>query len=170
MQMLLAALSRRMSCSRARIVITKARWPSRSVVMPTSRPGIWRTSASVEARRPRYGPPYCGGMPERLALAGGDVGPVGAGRGEDGEADRLDDGDEQGARGVRELADRRHRLEQAEEVGLGGDDAGDRVDPASASIRSRAARSVVPAASPSPTRGISSSSRPPPKYVRSVSR
>ena len=31
--------------------------------MPTSRPGIWRTSASVEARIPRYGPPYCGAIP-----------------------------------------------------------------------------------------------------------
>ena len=63
MQMLLAALSRRMSCSRARMVITKARFPSRSVVIPTRRPGIWRTSASVEARIPRYGPPYCGAIP-----------------------------------------------------------------------------------------------------------
>ena len=34
-----------------------------SVVMPTRRPGIWRTSASVDARRPRYGPPYCGWIP-----------------------------------------------------------------------------------------------------------
>ena len=63
---------------------------------------------------------------ERLALAGGDVGAVGAGRREDREADRLDDRDEQRAGGVRQLADRRHRLEEAEEVGLGGDDAGDR--------------------------------------------
>ena len=43
--------------------MTKARRPSRSVVRPTSRPGIWRTSASVAARMPRYGPPYCGAMP-----------------------------------------------------------------------------------------------------------
>ena len=63
MQMLLAAFSRRMCCSRAWRVMTYARWPSTSVVMPTSRPGIWRTSASVQARMPRYGPPYCGGMP-----------------------------------------------------------------------------------------------------------
>ena len=104
MQMLLAALSRRMSCSRARIVMTNARWPSRSVVIPTSRPGIWRTSASVEARRPRYGPPYCGAMPERLALAGGDVRPVRAGWGEDGQADRLHDRDEQRAGRVGQLA------------------------------------------------------------------
>ena len=65
-------------------------------------------------------------MPERLALAGGDVGAVRAGRREDGQADRLDDGDEQRARGVRQAADLGHRLEQAEEVRLGGDDAGDR--------------------------------------------
>ena len=30
--------------------------------MPTRRPGIWRTSPSVEARIPRYGPPYCGAI------------------------------------------------------------------------------------------------------------
>ena len=57
-------------------------------------------------------------MPERLALAGGDVGAVGTGRCEDRQRDRLDDRDEQGARGVGELADLGHRLEQAEEVGL----------------------------------------------------
>src|SRR3990170_4255764 len=61
--MLLAAFSRRMSCSRARMVMTKARRPSRSVVLPTSRPGIWRISASVVASTPRYGPPYIGAMP-----------------------------------------------------------------------------------------------------------
>ncbi len=75
---------------------------------------------------PRYGPPYCGAMPERLALAGRDVGAVGTGRREDRQADRLDDRDEQRAGRVGELADRGHRLEQAEEVGLRGDDAGDR--------------------------------------------
>ena len=66
------------------------------------------------------------GDAERLALAGRDVGAVGAGWREDGQADRLDDRDEQGARGVGQPADLGHRLEQAEEVGLGGDDAGDR--------------------------------------------
>ena len=63
---------------------------------------------------------------ERLALAGGDVRAVRAGRREDGQADRLDDRDEQGAGGMGQAADLGHRLEQAEEVGLGGDDAGDR--------------------------------------------
>ena len=126
MQMLLAALSRRMSCSRARMVMTYARLPSRSVVIPTSRPGIWRTSASVDARIPRYGPAVLRRDAQRLALAGRDVGAVRAGRGQDGQADRLDDRDEQGAGGMRQPADLGHRLEQAEEVGLGGDHAGDR--------------------------------------------
>ena len=63
---------------------------------------------------------------ERLALAGRDVRAVGTGRREHGQADRLDDRDEQRAGGVGQLADRGHRLEQAEEVGLRGDDAGDR--------------------------------------------
>ena len=66
------------------------------------------------------------GDPERLALAGRDVRAIRAGRGQDGQADRLDDGDEQGAGGVRQAADLGHRLEQAEEVGLGRDDPGDR--------------------------------------------
>ena len=60
----LPALRERVSArSRARMVITNARLPSRSVVIPTRRPGICRTSASVEARIPRYGPPYCGAIP-----------------------------------------------------------------------------------------------------------
>ena len=66
------------------------------------------------------------GDAERLALAGGDVRAVGTGWREDGEADRLDDRDEEGARGVGEPADLGHRLEQSEEVGLGGDDPGHR--------------------------------------------
>ncbi len=63
---------------------------------------------------------------ERLALAGRDVGAVLAGRREHGEGDRLDDGDEQRAGGVGEATDLGHRLEQAEEVRLARDDAGDR--------------------------------------------
>ena len=102
---------------------------------------------------------------ERLALAGGDVGAVRAGRREDGERDRLDDRDEQRAGGVGELADPRHRLEQPEEVGVRGDDAGDR-PVGVGQHRARAPRGPsCPAASPSATSGISSSSRPPPKYV-----
>src|SRR4029450_13761034 len=38
--------------------------------------------------------------PERLALAGGDVGAVGTRRREDGQRQRLADGPERGARGV----------------------------------------------------------------------
>ena len=63
---------------------------------------------------------------ERLALAGGDVRPVGAGRREDGERHRLDDRDEEGPGRVGQLADPRHRLEEPEEVGVRGDDTGHR--------------------------------------------
>ena len=63
---------------------------------------------------------------QRLALTGGDIGPVRTGRGQDGEADRLDDRDEERAGGMGQPADLGHRLEQAEEIGLGGDDPGDR--------------------------------------------
>ena len=62
---------------------------------------------------------------QRLALAGGDVGAVLGGRREDGERDGLDDRHEQGARGVREASDLGHVLEEAQDVGLGRDDAGD---------------------------------------------
>ena len=65
-------------------------------------------------------------MPERLALAGGDVGAVRTRRGQDGQGDGLHDGDEQGACGVGELGDPRHRLQEPEEVRVRGDDAGDR--------------------------------------------
>ena len=126
MQMLLAALSRRMSCSRARIVITKARWPSRSVVMPDEPAGDLADERVGRGEDAEVRAAVLRRDAERLALAGRDVGAVGAGRREDGQADRLDDGDEQGAGGVRQAADLGHRLEQAEEVRLGGDDAGDR--------------------------------------------
>ena len=63
--------------------------------------------------------------PEWLALACRDVRAVRAGRCEDSQADRLDDRDEQRARGVGETADLGHRFEEAEEVRLGGDDARD---------------------------------------------
>jgi hypothetical protein len=63
---------------------------------------------------------------ERLALARRDVGAIRPGRLQDRQADRLDDRDEERAGRMRQPADLGHRLEQAEEVGLGGDDAGDR--------------------------------------------
>ena len=62
---------------------------------------------------------------QRLPLAGGDIGSVRTGRGQDGEADRLDDRDEERAGGMRQPADLGHRLEQAEEIRLRGDDPGD---------------------------------------------
>ena len=157
-QMLLAAFSRRMSCSRARSVITNARWPSRSVVIPTSRPGIWRTRASVQARMPRYGPPYWGGMPSGWPSPAAMSAPYSPG----------------GARTARETGSMTATnrapaacgsrpisgigLEQAEEVGLAGDDPGDRPVRVGEQ-RSRAARSVVPAAGPAATSGISSTAR-----------
>ena len=52
--------------------------------------------------------------------------PYAAGRGEHRQADRLDDGDEEGAGGMGKAADLLHRLEQADDGRLGRDDAGDR--------------------------------------------
>ena len=66
------------------------------------------------------------GDAERLALAGGDVGAVRAGWCQHGERDGFDDRDEQGARGVGQLGDPRHRLEEPEKVGVRGDDTRDR--------------------------------------------
>src|SRR5438034_2355218 len=51
------AFSRRMCCSRVASVRTNPRLPLRSVVWPTSRPGIWRTYCSRVAITPQYGPP-----------------------------------------------------------------------------------------------------------------
>ncbi len=100
MQMLLAAFSRRMSCSRARIVMTNARLPSRSVGHPDQPAGDLADQRVGRGEDPEVWPAVLGGDPERLALAGGDIGPVLAGRGEDGQRDRLDDGHEQRPGGV----------------------------------------------------------------------
>jgi hypothetical protein len=51
-QMLLVAFSRRMCCSRVDSVSTKPRWPAASTVSPQRRPGIWRVSASRQAKSP----------------------------------------------------------------------------------------------------------------------
>jgi len=53
----------RMCCSRVWSVFTKPRIPRASWVSPTTRPGIWRTSAVRQARIPRYGPPKLMGIP-----------------------------------------------------------------------------------------------------------
>ena len=159
-----AAFSRRMSCSRARIVITNARRPSRSGSCPTSRPGIWRTRASVQATIPRYGPPYWSGIPSgwpspprcRRRTRRAARGP---------RATPARSRDEQRAGGMGRVADRRHGLEQAEDVGLRRDDARRPGAPASASSRASASRSVVPASGPSATSGISSTVRPGPVGV-----
>ena len=63
---------------------------------------------------------------EGLSLTGRDVGPVRARRRQDGQRDGLDDRDEQGPRGMGQLPDRGHRLEQAEEVRLRREHARDR--------------------------------------------
>ena len=125
-QMLLAAFSRRMSCSRARSVITNARRPSRSVVIADQ--------AARDLAHERVGagddaevrPAVLERDAERLALARGDVRAVLPGRGEHRERHGLDDAHEQRARGVGEPPDLGHVLEQAEDVRLGGDDARDR--------------------------------------------
>ena len=115
-------------------------------------------------------PAVLGRDAERLALAGGDVGAVLAGRREDGQRDRLDDRHEQrpggmASRPISAIGSSRPRKfgwpATTPATGRSG----------SASSRSSAARSVVPAAGPSATSGISSTLRPPPrKYVAIVSR
>ncbi len=61
--------------------------------------------------------------PERLPLPAGDVGAVGSGRRQDGQRDRLDDGDEESPGGVGQATHLGHRFEQPQEVGVGRDDA-----------------------------------------------
>ena len=58
------AFSRRMSCSRVRNVVVKARRPMLSTVSPTKRPGMRRTCSRRAANRPRYGPPNAMGVPK----------------------------------------------------------------------------------------------------------
>ncbi len=126
MQMLLAAFSRRMSCSRARIVMTNARLPSRSDVIPTSRPGIWRTSASVEARMPRYGPPYCGAIPSGWPSPAAMSAPYSPGGARTASETGSTTATNSAPAAWASATDLGHRLEQPEEVRLAGDDPGDR--------------------------------------------
>ena len=72
-QTLDVAFSRRMSCSRARSVVTNARRSLESTVSPTMRPGRRRTWSSLQAKSPRYGPPKDERRAEGLALADEDV-------------------------------------------------------------------------------------------------
>ena len=62
-QMLEVAFWRRICCSRAWSVSTKARWSRLSLVIPTIRPGILRMSFSVQHIKPTYGPPKSIGIP-----------------------------------------------------------------------------------------------------------
>ena len=72
---------------------------------------------------PKVRAAVCGRDAERLPFRGGDVGAVGARCGEDGERYRLYYSHGQRAGGMGEARDLRHRLEQAEEAGIGDDHA-----------------------------------------------
>ena len=129
--------------------------PSRSIVRPTSRPGTCRTSRSRAARRPRYGPPYCSGDAQRLALADGDVGAV-LGRAAPGRRVRPARRRPRTARRRRARVGRPRPSARARRRRWAGRAARPRPGRAgSASARSSAARSVVPSASV----GSSSSAR-----------
>ena len=95
------------------------------MVRPTSRPGTWRTSSARGREQAQVRAAVLERDAERLALADGDVRAVLAGRRQDGERDRLDDGHEQRARGVGEARRLGHRLEDAERVGLAEEHARD---------------------------------------------
>ena len=148
MQMLLAALSRRMSCSRARRVITKARWPSDVGRHPDEPAGdladervgrgedpevrARRTAARSRAAGPRR--PRC----RRRTRPGGA-----RTASETGSMTLTNRAPAAWAsRPISAIGSSRPR-----KFGWAGDHAGDRASP-SASSRSSAARSVVPAASP----------------------
>ena len=110
---------------------------------PTSRPGIWRTSASVEARMPEVRPAVL----RRDARAAGPRRPRcrrrtrRAGRGRPAMTGSMTATNSAPAAWA-SRADLGHRLEQAEEVRLRGDDARDRpVRRRRASARARRGRS-----------------------------
>ena len=123
MQMLLAARSRRMSCSRARVRDDDARSGAGHPHEPARNLADEPIGRGQDAQ---VGTAVLHWNPERLALPRCDVGAIGTGRGEDGQGDRLDDRHEQGTRGVGQPADLGHRLEQAIEVRLTGDHPGNR--------------------------------------------
>ena len=124
-QMLLVAFSRRICCSRVDRVSTKPRRPSASTVSPTSRPGIWRTNFSRVANRPRYGPPKFSALPSDWPSAGDDVGAHLARRLDQAQRHRLGHhDDQQRARRVAGLGERRRVAHLAEEAGILHHDAG----------------------------------------------
>ena len=145
MQTLLVAFSRRMCCSRVCSVSTKQRLPRRSTVWPTMRPGMRRTSFSRQAMMPRYGPPYCIGVPSVCPSATAMSAPQSPGRFKQAQADRIERGDDQRAGVVGDLGERLGVFDAAEEVRLLDDDAGRRVvDRGGQVLRRRARRSGVP--------------------------
>ena len=94
---------------------------------PTRRPGIWRTSASVHATMPRYGPPKLSGIPSGWpspAAMSAPYSPGGARTASD-TGSITDTNSAPAAWARRPTA--RHVLEQPEDVRLGDDDAGDRL-------------------------------------------
>ena len=67
-QMFDVAFSRRMCCSRVCSVSRYAGLPCESTETPTSRPGIERLNASLQARKAACGPPKPNGTPKRCEL------------------------------------------------------------------------------------------------------
>ena len=88
-QTLEVAFSRRMSCSRARSVVTNERRSLESTVSPTMRPGSRRTCSSVQAKRPRIRTAEGERRAEGLTLAHEDVGAPLPGRLEDPGRNRV---------------------------------------------------------------------------------
>ena len=123
-QTLLVAFSRRMCCSRVCSVRTKQRLPRRSTVWPAMRPGMRRTRFSRQAMMPRYGPPYCIGVPSVWPSATAMSAPQSPGRFKQAEADRIERGDDAAPGVVSDFGERGGVFDAAEEVRLLDDDAG----------------------------------------------
>ncbi len=97
-QMLLVAFSRRMCCSRVCSVSTQQRLPWRSVVWPTSRPGILRTIFLAAGEQAQIRPAVAHRIAQALPLGDRDVGPVLTRPFQQAQADRVEADDEQSAR------------------------------------------------------------------------
>ena len=65
---------------------------------------------------PRYGPPNCIGLPERLSFRHRDIGPQFGGTLQNAQAQRIEHQHQQGAGRVRQIGHRLHFLQAAEEV------------------------------------------------------
>ena len=141
-QMFDVAFSRRICCSRVESVSTKPRLPSASTVSPASRPGICRTCFSRQCEQADIGPAELQADADRLAFADDDVRAHLARRLDQPERDRLGHHrDQQRARGMRRLGNRRQVGDPAENVGILDDDA--LVSPSIAAISRSASVSAV---------------------------